>query len=83
MLITNCRFADNIVVNAEEDEEADVLVDRLDTTTTRYTTEIGPDKTKVIPNNPNAFQTAITIKRLTARSCGELQGPEWRIQEIL
>ena len=31
------RFADDIVVNAEEDEEeAGILVDRFDTTTTRY-----------------------------------------------
>ena len=44
-LITNFRFADDIVVNAEEEEEADVLVDRLDTNTTRYKMEIGPDKT--------------------------------------
>ena len=42
-LITNFRFADNIVVNAEEEEEAGVLIDRLDWTTTRYKTEIGPD----------------------------------------
>ena len=35
-LITNFRFADDIVVNAEDEEEAGVLVDRLDTTTTRY-----------------------------------------------
>ena len=35
-LITNFRFADGIVVNAEEEEEAGVLVDRFDTTTTRY-----------------------------------------------
>ena len=34
-LITNFRFADDIVVNAEEEEEAGVLVDRLNTTTTR------------------------------------------------
>ena len=31
-LITNFRFADENVVNAEEEEEAGVLVDRLDTT---------------------------------------------------
>ena len=43
-LITNSRFVDDIVVNAEEEEEAGVLVDRLDTTTTRYKMEIGPDK---------------------------------------
>ena len=35
-LITNFRFADDIVVNAEEEEEAGVLIDRLDRTTTRY-----------------------------------------------
>ena len=52
-LITNFRFADDIVVNAEEEEEAGVLIDRLDRTTTRYKMEIGPDKTKVTTNNPN------------------------------
>ena len=59
-LITNFRFADDI--NAEEDEEAGVLVDRLDTTTTRYKMEIGPDKTNMMTNNPNSFQREIKIK---------------------
>ena len=58
-LITNFRFADDIVVNAEE---AGVLIDRLDRTTTRYKIEIGPDKTKVMTNNPNGFQKEIKIK---------------------
>ena len=58
-LITNFRFADDIVVNAEE--EAGVLIDRLDRTTTRYKMEIGPDKTKVMTNNPNGFQREIKI----------------------
>ena len=61
-LITSFRFADDIVVNAEEEEEAGVLVDRLDRTTTRYKMEIGPDKTKLITNNPNGFQREIKIK---------------------
>ena len=61
-LITNFRFADDIVVNAEAEEEAGVRVDRLDTTTTRYNMEIGPDKTKVMTNNPNGFQREIKIK---------------------
>ena len=61
-LITNFRFADNIVVNAEEEEEAGVLIDRLDRTATRYKMEIGPDKTKVMTNNPNGFQREIKIK---------------------
>ena len=61
-LITNFRLADDIVVNAEEEEEAGVLVDRLERTTTRYKMEIGPDKTKVMTNNPHGFQTEIKIK---------------------
>ena len=61
-LITNFRFADDTVVNSEEEEEAGVLVDHLDTTTTRYKMEIGPDKTKVMTNNPNGFQREIKIK---------------------
>ena len=61
-LITNFRFADDIVVNAEEEEEAGALVDCLDRTTTRYKMEIGPDKTKVMTNNANGFQREIKIK---------------------
>ena len=61
-LIINFRFADDIVVNAEEGEEAGVLIDRLDRTTTRYKMEIGPDKTKVMKNNPNGVQREIKIK---------------------
>ena len=63
-LITNFRFADDIVVNAEEEEEEEtgILIDRFDRTTTRYKMEIGPDKTKVMTNNPNGFQREIKIK---------------------
>ena len=60
--ITNVRFADDIVVNVEEEEEADVLADRLNTTTTRYKMEISPDKTKMMTNNPKGFQREIKIK---------------------
>ena len=48
-LITNFCFADDIVVNAEEEEGAGVLVDRLDRSTIGY-------KPKVMTNNPNGFQ---------------------------
>ena len=64
-LITNFRFADDIVVNAGEENaenvSAGVLVDRLDTTT-RYEMNIGPDKTKVMTRNTNGFQREIKIK---------------------
>ena len=68
-LNTNFRFAD-----AEVEEEAGVLVDRLDTTTTRYKMEIGPDKTKVMTNNPNDFQRD-QDKRSEAKRSRELQVP--------
>ena len=61
-LITNFRFADDIVVNADEEEEAGVLVGHLNTTTTRYKIKISPDKTKVMTNNPNGFHREIKIK---------------------
>ena len=61
-LITSFRSADDIVVNAEEEEEAGILIDRIDRTTTRYKMEIGPDKTKVMTNNPNGFQREIKMK---------------------
>ena len=61
-LITNFRFADDIGVNAEEEEKAGVLVDHLDRTTTRYKMETGPNKTKMMTNNPNGFQREIKIK---------------------
>ena len=60
-LITNFRFSDDIVVNAEEEEEAGILVDGFDTTTTRYKMETGPDKTKVMTKTPNGFQREIKI----------------------
>ena len=55
-LLPTSDYADDIVVKAEEEEEADVLVDRLDTTIRRYNMEIGPNKTTVMTNNPNCFQ---------------------------
>ena len=61
-LITNFRFADDIVANAEEEEEAGVQIDRLDRTTTRYKMEIGPDKTNVMTDNPHGIQREIKIK---------------------
>ena len=67
-LITNFRFADDIVVNAEEEEEAGVLIDRLYRTPTRYKMEIGPDKTKMMTNNSNGFQRD---KRSEARRSGK------------
>ena len=54
--VLSCRGS-----NAEE-EEADILVNRLATTTTRYKMETGPDKTTVMTNNTNGFQREIKIK---------------------
>ena len=45
-ILINFRFADAIVVNAEEEEEGDDIVTSIDTTCARYKLEIGPDKAK-------------------------------------
>ena len=67
-LITVGLLLDDIVVNAEEEKEVDILVDRVDTTTTRYRMEeIRDDKTK----SPEGFQRGIR-----ARNSEQLQVPE-------
>ena len=55
------RFADDIVVTAEQEEEAGVLVDRLDRTTTRYKWRSVQTR-QVMTNNPNGIQREIKIK---------------------
>ena len=53
---------DHIVVNTEEkEEEADVLLDHLDSTTS-YKMETGLDKMTVMTNNHNYFHRDIKIK---------------------
>ena len=47
--LTNTRFADDLVIAAEE-EETGVLENHL-YTTTKYKLEIGPGKTKLMTNN--------------------------------
>ena len=64
--ITNFSFADGIVVNADEDEEAGVLKDRLDTTTTKLTKKSDDKQPKRLPKR---YQN----KQSEARSSGELQ----------
>ena len=49
-LIDNIGFADDFLANAEE-EDTDILVDRLVTTIKRYTMKIGPDKSNEMTNN--------------------------------
>ena len=72
-LITNFRFADDIIVNAEE-EEAGVLIDRLDRTTTRYKMEIGPDN-KSDDKQPKWLPKRYQDKRSKAGRSGKLQVP--------
>ena len=72
-LITNFRFADDIVVNAEEEEEAGILVDRLDTTSTRCKMEIRQDKSD--DKQPKGLPKRDQVKRSEARRSGEHHVP--------
>ena len=51
-----------ITARAEEEEETEDIVTSMDTTCTRYKMEIGPNKTKIMINNPNGFQREIKLK---------------------
>ena len=75
-LITNFYFAEDIVVNVEEEEEAGALVDRLDTTTTRYKMEIGPNNLNglkylgaIISNERSKPKVLSRIAQTTAALC--------------
>ena len=46
MIFIDYRFADEIVLNAEEEEEAGDIVISMDTTCIRYKIDTGPDKTR-------------------------------------
>ena len=61
------RLADDIVVDAQEEVEADDIVTSKDTTCTKCTMEIWPDKTKLITKNSKVFQRETKINRSKAR----------------
>ena len=54
--ITNLRFADDLDALAEEKQELEALVEKLDKTTTRYKMEISAEKTKLMTNSANGIQ---------------------------
>ena len=61
--ITNLRFADDIDVLAEEEQEQlEALVESLDKTCTRYKMEISAEKTKLMTNSANGIQREIKVK---------------------
>ena len=60
--ITNLRFADDIDVLAEEEQELEALVESLDKTCTRYKMEISAEKTKLMTNSANDIQREIKVK---------------------
>ena len=62
--ITNLRFADDIDALAEEEQELEALVEKLDKTCTRYKMEISAEKTKtkLMTNSANGIQREIKVK---------------------
>ena len=85
LIITFC-FADDNVGNAEEEEEAGILVDRLDTTTTRYHKVQNGDRSrqdKSDDKQPKWLPKRDQDKRSEARRSGELQVPWDNQPEVL
>ena len=74
-LITNFRFADDIVVNAEEEEKSGVLVDRRDTTTTKVQNGDRPRQDKSDDEQSKRLPKRDQDKRSGSRRSVELQVP--------
>ena len=60
--ITNLRFAEEIDVLTEEEQELEALVEKLDNSCTRYKMEISAAKTKLMTNSANGIQREIKVK---------------------
>ena len=60
--ITNLRFADDIDVLAEEEQELEALVESLNKNCIRYKMEISAEKTKLMSNSANGIQREIEVK---------------------
>ena len=60
--MTNLRFADDIDVLPEEEQELEALLENLDKTCTRYKMEISAEKTKLMTNSANGIQREIKVK---------------------
>ena len=61
-LITNFRFADDIIVNAKEEEDVEILADRLDTITARY-------KTGIVPENMGQVMRTCVLCHMRTKRC--------------
>ena len=62
--ITNLRFADDIGVLAEEEQELEALAESLDKTCTQYKMEISAEKTKLMTNSAIGIQREIKDRSL-------------------
>ena len=60
--ITRLRFADGIGALAEEEQELEDLVERLDKNCTRFKMDIGAERVNLMTNNVNGIQREINIK---------------------
>ena len=60
--ITSLRFANDLNALAEEEQEPEALVERLDKTCTRYKMEISAEKTKLMTNSANGIKREIKVK---------------------
>ena len=60
--ITNLRFADDIDVLAEEEQELESLAESLDKTSIKDKMEISAEKTKLTTNSANDIQKEIRVK---------------------
>ena len=59
--IANLRLADDIYVLAEEEQEVEALLERLDKTCTKYKMDTGANKTKLLKNSASSVHSEINV----------------------
>ena len=71
----NLRFADDINALAEEEQELEALVHRLNKTCIRYKMEISVEKTKLTINQAISFQREIKVNGVEDLYSNKLEEP--------
>ena len=71
--ITNLRFADDIDGLAGSEEELKSLMDNLLRAVKSFGMEINADKTKIMTNNPEGFNTNISVDGQVLETVGSFK----------
>jgi len=76
-IVTNLRYADDIILLATSEAELQELVDRVDRVSRRYSLLINVDKTKVMASDGIACRTAYSFRMSNYYRAGGYVSVPW------